>query len=105
MGLFNGLFDAFSFKKEASKIFSKEAFGEILEHARSVIIEFAKENMPGEEKKRNVDLIVTSHIYAKVAEANVKNKWVLWLVDRLVDLLPRVTQLIYDCLKEKVKNL
>ena len=105
MGLFNGLFDAFSFKKEANKIFSKEAFGEILEHARRTIIEFAKENMPGEEKKRNVDLIVTARIYAKVAEANVKNKWVLWLVDRLVDLLPRVTQLIYDCLKEKVKNL
>ena len=65
----------------------------------------AKANFPGEEKKRQVDLVVVARIYEKVEEANIKNKLVLWLIDKLVDLVPRVTQLIYDFLKEKVENL
>lgn len=100
-----GLFDLFSFKKEAAKVFSKEAFVEILELARIKITEFAKENFPGEDKKRQVDLIVLARIYEKVEEAKIKNKLVLWLVDRLMDIVPRVTQLVYDFLKEKVENL
>ena len=100
-----GLFDVFSFKKEASKVFTKEAFTEILELARIKIADLAKANFPGEEKKRQVDLVVVARIYEKVEEANIKNKLVLWLIDKLVDLVPRVTQLVYDFLKEKVENL
>ena len=91
-----GLFDVFSFKKEASKVFTKEAFTEILELARIKITDLAKANFPGEEKKRQVDLVVVARIYEKVEEANIKNKLVLWLIDKLVDLVPRVTQLVYD---------
>ena len=100
-----GLFDVFSFKKEASKVFTKEAFTEILELARIKITDLAKANFPGEEKKRQVDLVVVARIYEKVEEANIKNKLVLWLIDKLVDLVPRVTQLVYDFLKERVENL
>lgn len=100
-----GLFDVFSFKKESVKIFNKEVFGEILSDARELIVSFAKENMPGEEKKSNVDSILSSRIMAKVLELNIKNKLVLWLVAQLIGLLPKVTQLIYEFLKEKVNNL
>ncbi len=100
-----GLFDVFSFKKEASKVFTKEVFTEILELARIKIAELAKANFPGPEKKQQVDIIVVNRIYEKVAEANIKNKLVLWVIDKLIDLVPRVTQLVYDFLKEKVENL
>lgn len=100
-----GLFDVFSFKKEATKIFTKEIFVEVLELARIKITDLAKENFPGEEKKRQVDLIVVARIYEKIEELNIKNKLVLWLIDRIIDIIPRLTQLVYDFLKEKVESL
>ncbi len=100
-----GLFDVFSFKKEASKVLTKESFTEILELARIKIAELAKANFPGEEKKKQVDAIVVNRIYDKVKEANIKNKLVLWIVEKLIDLIPRVVQLVYNFLKEKVENL
>ena len=99
------MFEMFSFKKEAAKVLNKETFSEILKMARERIIELAKENIPGEEKKRQLDAVLTAHVYMKVKEAGIKNKWVLWLVDQLVDLLPKVTQLVYEFLKEKIENL
>lgn len=100
-----GLFDVFTFKKESGKVFSKENFKELFQEARSHIIELAKENIPGEEKKRALDTLLTARIYAKVAKLRVKNKIVLWLVDGFIDVLPTITQLIYEFLKEKVESL
>ena len=100
-----GLFDVFSFKKEAGKVFCKETFKDILESAKDLIVDLAKENIPGEEKKRTLDTILTARIYGKVAESGIKNKLVLWLVDKLVEVLPTITQLIYEFLKAKVENL
>ena len=98
-----GLFDAFSFKKDGKKVFCREAFSEILKVARDAIIAMAKENIPGIEKKEKVDLIVV----AKILEltVNVKNGLVLWVINRIIDFIPVITQLIYDFLKEKIENL
>ena len=100
-----GLFDIFTFKKDGKKVFSKEFFKEVLENAREAIIRLAKENIPGVEKKNCVDAIVISRIHDKVTALNIQNKLVLWLIDRLIDVIPTVTQLIYDFLKEKIENL
>lgn len=98
-----GLFDVFSFKKEAQKVFTKENFDTVLKTAREAIVSFVNKDILGEQKKKRVDEIVI----AKIIEltANIKNGLVLWLIDRLIDLIPIVTQLIYDFLKEKVENL
>lgn len=98
-----GLFDAFSFKREAQKVFNKENFHKILLVAREAIVSFAKDNMPGVEKKKRVDEIVSIKIRELVA--GISNKLVLWLVNRIIDIIPVITQLIYDFLKEKVENL
>lgn len=100
-----GLFDVFTFKKESGKVFSKENFKELFQEARSHIIELAKENIPGEEKKRALDTLLTARVYMKVSELKVKNKIVLWLVDKFIEILPTITQLIYEFLKEKVESL
>lgn len=100
-----GLFDLFSFKKDGKKVFSKEVFKEVLDGAREKIIEQVKKNIPGEEKKAIVDEYVISLIHKKVKELEVKNSLVLWLVERIVEIIPLITQTIYDFLKEKVESL
>lgn len=100
-----GLFDVFTFKKDGKKIFSKEVFKEILETAREKIIEQAKKNIPGEEKKAIVDEHVIALIRKKVKELDVKNGFILWLVEQIIGFIPVVTQIVYNFLKEKVEAL
>lgn len=97
------IFDVFTFKKEALKVFTAENFKAIMEKAREEIIKKAKENLPGEDKKVLVDNIVI----LKVCEIRGKcnNKLVIWIIDQLLKIIPTVTQLIYNFLKEKVENL
>lgn len=98
-----GLFDIFTFKGEAVKIFSKENIIKTLETAKNAIIEQVQNNIPGHEKKEIVDKIVIDFIRSRVNSCT--NKVVLWFVDRLIDIIPSITQLIYDFLKAKIENL
>ena len=98
-----GLFDLLTFKKEATAVFSKENLNALLEAARHAIIEQVKEHYPGPEKKAKVDLIVIAKI--EELKAKVKNKYVCFIIERIEDITPRLTQLVYDFLKEKVENL
>lgn len=99
------IFDIFGFKKEAKKIFSKETILEILNAIKNYVIKMAKESIPGPEKKELVDRAVIDFINFKVQQLKIKNKLVLWLVDRFIEFIPKITQLVYDFLKEKVENL
>ena len=100
-----GLFDIFSFKKEAAKVLNKDFFVDLLKTAREKIIELAKKNIPGQEKKEQLDEFLTLHVRSKIKEGKITNKYVLWLVEKLIEVLPSITQLVYDFLKEKVENL
>lgn len=97
------IFDLFTFKKEAIKVFSRENFTNILNAARSAIIEQAKAKISGAEKKFIVDEQVISKI--KTIQESCKNKILVWLLDQFILIIPTVTQLIYNYLKEKVENL
>ena len=100
-----GIFDIFSFKKEAAKVFTKENFEHILKTAREEIINQAKETArKGIEKKAIVDELVIAKIEI-LKETYSKNKLVLWILDRIIDVIPTVTQLVYEFLKEKIENL
>ena len=98
-----GVFDIFTFKKEAKLVFTSGNFAAVLEKAREEIIDQAKSRIPGPEKKLIVDKIVISGI--RDLQETCGNKLVVWLIDRLVDIVPAVTQLVYEFLKEKVENL
>lgn len=97
------IFDLFTFKKEAVKIFSRENLSNILSVARSSIIEQVKAKISGAEKKFIVDEKVIAKI--KTLQDSCKNKVLVWLLEQLIILVPTITQHIYDCLKEKVENL
>ena len=99
-----GLFDVFSFKKEGVKVFSKENVKHILETAKEEIIKQAVESYAGEEKKKIVDGVVITKINV-LKETYPKNKLILWLLDRIIDVVPTITQLVYEFLKEKIENL
>lgn len=97
------IFDVFSFKKEAGKVFTKENFAHIMETAKVAIIEQVKAKIPGVEKKFIVDEKVIAPL--NILKDSCKNGLVKWLLDRIIDIIPTVTQLIYEFLKEKIENL
>ena len=98
------IFDIFSFKKESSKIFTKENFAHILEISRLAIIEQAKDiAKKGAEKKIIVDGKVVASI--RILKDSCKNGLIKWLLDLIICTIPSITQLIYNFLKEKVENL
>jgi hypothetical protein len=90
---------------DGKKVFSREVFKEVLEEARKEIIEQVKKVIPGEEKKAIVDERMRALIRKKVKDLEVKNGFILWLVEKIIELIPLVTQLIYNFLKEKVEAL
>ena len=99
------LFDAFSFKKSITGIFSLEAIKDVFNLAKKEIIARVGVAIEGEEKKVQVDYIVIKFILDYVT-TNCSNKLVLWLVNTVVlKAIPTVTQLIYEFLKEKVNGL
>ena len=98
-----GLFDVFTFKKQASEIFSKENVAEVLEKARAAIIEQIKAKYPGPEKMTVV--IVTVEELIKRKTSSCTNKLVLWVVSQVIKVVPTITQLVYNFLKEKVEKL
>lgn len=99
------LFDAFSFKKSITGIFSIEVVKDVLNLARKEIIERVDKAISGEEKKVQVDYKVIKFIQDYVI-TNCTNKLVLWLVNTVViKAIPTVTQLVYEFLKEKVNGL
>ena len=97
------IFDVFSFKKEAAKIFTKENFSSILDLAKDKIIEQAKETIAGFEKKAIVDAFIIAKIKEICSKCN--NKIVLWVVEQIINAVPVITQAVYSFLKERVENL
>lgn len=100
-----GIFDVFSFKKQAKLIFTKENFVYILTLAKEEIIARAKEEIEGRVKKAQVDLIIQGAIDKLVEKCGVTNKLVLLVIDQIKKAVPSVTQLVYDFLKAKVEEL
>lgn len=97
------IFDVFSFKKEAVKVFTAENFAAVMEKAKEEIIKQVDKKIAGSEKKTLVDNVVIAKI--REFRNTCKNKLVLWVIDQIIKVVPTVTQLIYDFLKAKVENL
>ena len=98
-----GLFDVFTFKKQAAEIFSKENVNKFMSTARAAIIEQIKANCPGPEKMYIVVGILKDFVTDRTSK--ITNKLVIFLANQLLVVIPIIAQLIYDFLKEKVENL
>ena len=73
-----------------------------MEFIKNRIIEQAKTELTGEEKKSNVDRAVVCFIKSNIVSVNpIVNA----LINVLVDYVPTVTQCIYEYLKKYVDGL
>ena len=99
------IFDIFSFRKEFRKIFSKENCEKVLLSIRAKIVELAKASIPGQEKKELLDHHIINIIDVFVLNHGIKNKIILWIIEKVKEFIPSLTQIQYDFLKEKVENL
>ena len=94
------IFDALTFTKEAAYLFTTGNVAIILEKAREEIINQAKKEISGHEKKSFVDSAVIFQI--REFRNTCHNKLVLWVIDQIIKVIPTMTQFVYDFLKEKI---
>jgi hypothetical protein len=97
------IFDIFTFKKEAERVFTKENFSLILKTMREEIIFRIKSVLKGSEKMELVNNVVIAKI--REIRKTCKNGLVLWIIDQIIKIVPTITQIVYDFLKERVENL
>ena len=96
MKVFNFLY------KSIQKNFSECTLEKTMEFIKNRIIEQAKTELSGEEKKSNVDRAVVCFIKSNIVSVNpIVNA----LINVLVDYVPTVTQCIYEYLKKYVDGL
>ena len=78
-----------------SKCFSQEKVTQLFGFIKDNILEQALLNLTGQEKKVNVDNAVKAFIKANFVSTNVV---LSFLIKVLIDIVPRITQSVYDIL-------
>ena len=81
-----------------NKCFSQENISKLVGVIRNNILEQATKQLSGEEKKANVDKAVVGFIKNTFVSNNIL---LSFLVKVLIDLVPRITQSMFDILKSK----
>ena len=98
------IFGIFTLGKNLKEVFSKENIISFFEFIQSKIVEYVEaKDLLGPEKKAKVDEQCISWMKEHFKG---KNSIIDWIVDHiLAEILPAVTQIIYDCLKRYVLGL
>ncbi len=85
-----------------SKCFSQENITNLFGVIKKNIVEQAAQKLSGEEKKMNVDKAVVAFIKKTFVSKNIL---LSFLVNVLIDLVPRITQSVFDILTSKAGEL
>ena len=85
-----------------NKCFSQENISKLFGVIRNNILEQATKQLSGEEKKANVDKAVVGFIKNTFVSNNIL---LSFLVKVLIDLVPRITQSMFDILKSKAGEI
>lgn len=96
------IFSFLNIKTQAKEILSKSTIKKLFEYSKNKIIEQARTELSGSEKKSNVDKAVIAFIRLNIVS---KNMIIKTLIDVLIDYVPIFTQCIYDYLKKYVDGL
>lgn len=89
-------------KKSFEKSFSKVNMKLVLDFMKTKIIEQAKEELQGSEKKEKVDKAVIDFVLKNVKSGNpIINAF----IGILIDYIPSVSQCVYEYLKKYVDGL
>lgn len=90
------------FMVRLNRYFSQENVSKLFGVITTNIVEQATKQLSGEEKKMNVDSAVVAFIKKTFVSKNIL---VSFLVKILIDLVPRITQSIFDILMTKAGEL
>lgn len=90
------------FMVRLSKFFSQENVSKLFGVIKINIVEQATKQLSGEEKKANVDKAVVEFIKKTFVSKNIL---LSFLVNILIDLVPRITQSMFDMLMSKAGEL
>lgn len=82
-----------------NKCFSQENITELFDLIKNTVLNQVKLNISGEEKKMKLDKIVIEFINKKFTSNNVI---VSLVIKVLTDLVPRITQAVYDVMLKKL---
>ena len=82
-----------------NKCFSQENITELFDLIKNTVLNQVKLNISGEEKKMKLDKIVIEFINKKFVSNNVV---VSLVINILTDLVPRITQAVYDVMLKKL---
>lgn len=89
-------------KRSVLKTFSKDNVLVLLDTIKSKIIEQAKSEILGSDKKKNVDTAVIDFIKTNM---KTSNPIVNTLINVLIEYVPILTQCVYEYLKKYVDGL
>lgn len=92
----------FTFKSNAKKVFNKQNATNLLNYIKNQIIYHVKSELSNESKKANVDAFVINYIRKTFISKNII---VEFFVNQLIELVPIITQLVFNMLKSRVNGL
>lgn len=85
-----------------AQVFNGEKLGGLADYIQTAIINKVNVELSNEEKKKDVDESVKSFIKSTFVSDNT---FVKMLIDKLIECVPILTQLVYDFLKERINGL
>lgn len=92
-----------TFKQKFTEAFTKDKIEKIVEQIRKLIEKYEEyKSLSGEEKKQRVDEYITDWL---IENWESDNDYVQWIIDRIIDLVPVFTQLVYNLLIAKFVKL
>ncbi|DAB04731.1 TPA: hypothetical protein CPT89_00975 [Candidatus Gastranaerophilales bacterium HUM_11] len=96
----------FTFKSKFEKVFNNESVKDIIQRANRLIVAYKDyKDLSGAEKKNKVDKLLTTYILEKYGEFAKENIFVNWVLNKFIEFLPDITQLVYDFLKKRIEGL
>lgn len=92
-----------TFKTKFAEVITSEKVKECLEAGTKLIEKYNEvHELTNEEKKRKVDC----HLYDYINEhLHSDNGLVQWIINRILDAIPFITQFIYDLIKKNIKGI
>lgn len=92
----------FSFKKEAAIVFTKNNISKVFEVAKNEIIKKVNAELSNEQKKQAVDEAVIVFIDSHFKSDNTIVNFIL---EKFIEIVPTITQAIFDFLKDRIDGL
>lgn len=98
----NFLKSIFNFKTKSAETFNKDSLAVLADFIKATIINRIGTELSNAEKKVAVDNAVTNFVRNSFKSDNV---FVQFLIEKLIEAVPLITQIVYDFLKDRIEGL